>query len=344
VLALRLGGEAALAVATGLLTLVILIFAEVTPKTLAALHPEKLAFPAAWVYTPLIRLLHPLVWTVNLVANNLLKMLGVPVEDSGNNALTAEELRTVVLEAGAIIPKKHQKMLLNLIDLERATVEDIMIPRNEIDGLDIDLPLDELLDDLEQTPYTRMLVYHGNIDQVVGFLHARKVMQARLDGELTKEILESLIREPYFIPEGTPLNRQLLNFQRENRRVGLVVDEYGDVLGLVTIGDLLEEVVGEFTTDPSDSIASVQPQTDGSFLVDGAANLRELVRTMHWELPTDGPKTLNGLIIEHLEELPETGISLRVAGYPIEILQTQTNAVKTVRIWPKKRRRTVSAR
>jgi Mg2+/Co2+ transporter CorB len=283
--------------------------------------------------------MHPLVWSVNLVANGLLKALGVSTGDSENSALSTEELRTVVLEAGAIIPKKHQKMLLNLLDLERATVEDIMIPRNEIDGLDIELPMDEILEDLEESPYTRMLVYRGNIDQVVGFLHARKVMQAQLDGELNKETLEGLIREPYYIPAGTPLYRQLLNFQRENRRVGVVVDEYGDVLGLVTIGDLLEEVVGEFTTDPADRIASVQPQKDGSYLVDGGANLRDLVRTLHWELPTNGPKTLNGLIIEHLEDIPETGISLRVAGYPIEILQTQTNAVKTVRIWPKKRRR-----
>lgn len=338
VLALRLGGEAALAIATGLLTLVILIFAEVTPKTLAALHPERLAFPAAWVYTPLIRVMHPLVWSVNLIANGLLRLLGVPIGDNGNSALTTEELRTVVLEAGAIIPKKHQKMLLNLIDLERATVEDIMIPRNEIDGLDIEQPMDEILDDLEKSPYTRMLVYRRNIDQVVGFLHARKVMQAQLDGELNQKTLEGLIREPYFIPAGTHLYQQLLNFQRENRRVGVVVDEYGDVLGLVTIGDLLEEVVGEFTTDPSDGISSVQPQEDGSYLVDGAANLRDLVRTLHWELPTNGPKTLNGLILEHLEAIPETGTSLRVAGYPIEILQTQTNAVKTVRIWPKQRR------
>ncbi|WP_078120596.1 HlyC/CorC family transporter [Thiosocius teredinicola] len=342
VIALRLGGEGAIAIAAGLLTLVVLIFSEVAPKTMAALYPEKLAFPAAWIYTPLLRVLFPMVWLVNLIANNVLRVLGIYPEDAEGNALSHEELRTVVNEAGAMIPKRHQKMLLNILDLEKVTVDDIMVPRSELDGIDLDNPLDLILEQLEQTPYTRVLVYRGSIDQVVGFLHSRRAMQALLDNELTQEALEGLIREPYYIPKGTPLNRQLLNFQRNRRRTALVVDEYGDVLGLVTMADLLEEIVGEFATDPSDAIADVQPQDDGSFLVDGAANLRELVRTMHWELPTDGPKTLNGLIVEHLESLPENGTSLLIAGYPVEVVQTQDNAVKTARIRPDERRETAS--
>ncbi len=342
-IALRLGGEGALAAATALLTLVVLIFSEVTPKTLAALHPERIAFPAAIVFVPLMWISYPLVRLVTIIAHAILRLFKVYPDDVGGDALSREELRTVVNEAGAMIPQKHKKMLLNILDLEQATVEDIMIPRNEIAGVDLDQPWDDVLDDLEKTAYTRMLVYHGNLDNIVGFLHARRVMQARLDGALTKEKIESLIREPYFIPEGTSLNRQLINFQRANRRVGLVVDEYGDVLGLVTIGDLLEEIVGQFTTDPSDEIADVQPQDDGSYLVDGSASVRDLVRNMHWDLPTDGPKTLNGLIIEQLESMPENGISLLIAGYPVEIIQAQGNAVKTARIRPAERRPTATA-
>jgi Mg2+/Co2+ transporter CorB len=340
ILAIRLGGEGAIPLAAGLLTLVVLIFSEVAPKTMAALYPERIAFPASWIYTPLLRLLFPVVWLVNLMANTVLRLLRIYPEDAEGNALSREELRTVVNEAGAMIPKRHQKMLLNILDLEKVTVDDIMVPRSELDGIDLDKPTDVILEQLEQTPYTRVLAYRGSIDQVAGFVHARRAMQAMLDdeGSMTRETLEGLIRAPYYIPKGTPLNRQLLNFQRNRRRTALVVDEYGDVQGLVTMADLLEEIVGEFATDPADGIADVLPQDDGSFLVDGSANLRELVRTMHWELPTDGPKTLNGLIVEHLESLPETGTSLMIAGYPIEVVQTFDNAVKTARIRPGDRR------
>jgi Mg2+/Co2+ transporter CorB len=339
IIALRLGGEGAIPIAAGLLTLLVLIFSEVAPKTMAALYPERIAFPASWVYTPLLRLLLPLVWLVNLMANNVLRVLRIYPDDAEGNALSREELRTVVNEAGAMIPKRHQKMLINILDLEKVTVEDIMIPRTELDGVDLENPLDVLLEQLEQTPYTRVLAYRGSIDNVAGFLHTRRAMQALLDErELTRERLEGLIREPYFVPSGTPLNRQLLNFQAKRRRTALVVDEYGDVQGLITMADLLEEIVGEFATDPADGIADVQPQDDGSFLVDGSANVRELVRTMHWELETAGPKTLNGLIVEHLESLPEPGTSLLISGYPIEVVQTQDNAVKTARIRPDERR------
>ncbi|MES9843309.1 MAG: HlyC/CorC family transporter [Candidatus Sedimenticola sp. 6PFRAG5] len=338
IIALRLGGEGAIAIAAGLLTLVILIFAEVAPKTLAALHPERLAYPAAFVYGPLLKLLYPLVWVVNGIANALLKRLGVSPDDSEGHVLSQEELRTVVMEAGAMIPKKHQRMLLSILDLEKAEVEDIMVPRNEVDGIDLAEPLEDAIRELQNSAYTRLPVFDDGIDHIVGIIHLRKAMYALTQGELTKEIIREICDPPYFIPEGTPLNKQLLNFQRKKERVGLVVDEYGDLLGLLTLGDLLEEIVGEFTTDPSDSIPDVQPQEDGSYLVAGNANVKELVRTFHWELPLDGPRTLNGLIVEYMEAIPEPGTSLLLEGYPLEILQTQDNAVRMIRIEPEKRR------
>ena len=339
VIAIRLGGNGAIPVAAGLLTLVVLIFSEVAPKTLAALHPEKLAFPAAWIYIPLLRLLFPLVWLVNLAANSVLRLLGINPEQGVRATLSREELRTVVNEAGSMIPQQHQQMLLDLLDLEKVRVEDIMVPRTEIDGIDFSDPISVILEQLQQLPYTRVLVFDGNIDHVMGFLHSRTILRAALDGDgLTHEELRELIREPYFIPRGTSLYDQLHNFQKQRRRVGLVVDEYGDVQGLVTMADLLEEIVGEFATDPADSLADVTPQEDGSYLVDGSASLRELVRSLGWELPTDGPNTLNGLIVEHLRSLPQPGTSVMINGYPIDILQTQDNMVRTARIRPLERR------
>ncbi|MES9857290.1 MAG: HlyC/CorC family transporter [Sedimenticola sp.] len=336
IIALRLGGEAAIAIAAGLLTLVILIFAEVAPKTLAALKPERLAFPAAFVYTPLLKLLYPLVWVVNGISNALLRRIGVSPDDADGQTLSQEELRTVVLEAGAMIPKRHQKMLLSILDLENIEVEDIMIPRNEVDGIDLEEPIDEIIRQLQDTPYARLPVFDGGIDHLVGILQVRKAMYALTQERLKKETIREICDTPYFIPEGTPLNRQLLNFQRKKQGLGLVVDEYGDLLGLVTLADLLEEIVGEFTTDPADSVQEVQPQDDGSFLVAGSANLKDLVRSFHWDLPTDGPRTINGLIIEYMETIPEPGTSLLLEGYPVEILQTQDNAVKVVRLLPVK--------
>ncbi len=332
IIALRLGGEGVLALTTGLLTLVILIFAEVTPKTLAALHPERLAFPAAFIYGPLLRILYPLVWVVNSIANALLKTVGVTPEDSEDQILSREELRTVVAEAGAMIPKKHQKMLLSIFDLGDATVEEIMIPRNEVDGIDLEEPLEEIMTEFQNSYYSRLPLYSGSIDNILGIIHIRSAMRAMTQDNFTKESLRNMAKAPYFIPEGTPLSKQLLNFQREKQRFGLVVDEYGDLLGLVTLADVLEEIVGEFTTDPADSIPDVQPQEDGSYLVAGSANIRELVRVYHWELPTDGPRTINGLLLEQLEDIPQPGTSLLIEGYPVEVLQIQDNAVKTVRI------------
>ena len=338
VIALRLGGEPAIAVGAGILTLVILVFAEVTPKTLAALHPERVAFPAAFIYGPLLRVLYPLVWVVNVVANGLLRLIKVYPQDSTTDALSQEELRTVVLEAGAMIPKRHQAMLLNIIDLETVTVEDIMVPRKEITGVDLEDDWDDIIRQITASQYTRLPVYRNSIDHVAGFIHLRRVLPLMMRNALDMETLEGLIREPVFIPENTPLNRQLLHFQRERRRIGLVIDEYGDIQGLATLEDILEEVVGEFTTDPSTNIRDYTPEEDGSFLVNGTVTVRELNRSLQMELPTDGPKTLNGMVLEYLEHIPEPGTSLLLSGYPVDIVQTRGNLVKTLRVHASQRR------
>lgn len=336
IIALRLMGEAGIAVAAIILTLAILIFAEVAPKTLAALHPERIAYPASVVLEPLLKLLYPLVWIVNGAANILLKPFGIFKLDPSQQALSPEELRTVVLEAGLMIPKRHQNMLLSILDLEEITVDDIMIPRNELEGIDIEEDWENIIAQLTRSQYTRLLVYRGNIDHVVGFLHLRKVLNLVLSKQFDfkREDLEGLIREPYFIPEGTPLNKQLLNFQLLHRRSGLVVDEYGDFLGLVTLEDILEEIVGEFTTDPAAITPFISSQEDGSYLVDGRVTIRSLNRALSWNLPTGGPKTLNGLIMEYLETIPEPGTSLMLTGHPVEIVRISGNRVKTVRIQP----------
>jgi Mg2+/Co2+ transporter CorB len=335
-IALRIYDSAGFVFAAGMvLTIVILLFAEVTPKTLAALHPERIAFPAAFVYVPLLRLMYPLVWIVNVIANGLLKLLGVSPEEGASHALTQEELRTVVLEAGAMIPKRHQSMLLNLMDLENVTVEDIMVPRNEVTGIDINDDWDTISKTLTDSQYTRMPLYDENIDHVIGILHLRNVLPHLHRGELDHEALRRIAREPYFIPESTSLNRQLLNFQRERRRIGFAVDEYGDIQGLVTLEDILEEIVGEFTSDPSAQFEDIQPQTDGTWLVDGTVSIRTLNTALDMALPTAGPKTLNGLIIEELEIIPETNTSLLLDDHPVDILQIKENMVKTVRIHPR---------
>ncbi len=334
IIALRLLGEAGIAIAAGLLTLVVLIFAEVAPKTLGALHPERIAFPAAFVYTPLLKVLYPLVWLVNLLANTLLKRLGVSTEEGGSTALSHEELRTVVIEAGAMIPARHQEMLLNLMDLEQVTVEDIMVPRNEITGVDIDDDWEAITKQLAASQYTRLPLYRDNIDQVIGILHMRDVLPLLNLKELDRVALRRIVREPYFIPEATTLNHQLLNFQREKRRIGFAVNEYGDIQGLVTLEDILEEIVGEFTSDPAAHFENIITQPDGTWLVDGSVNIRTLNSVLRMQLPTDGPKTLNGLITEYLEMIPETDTSLLLDQHPVDIIQIRENMVKTARIHP----------
>ncbi len=337
-LAVRLLGEDGVWVATALLTVVVLIFAEITPKTLAAMRPERFAFPATVILKPLAWLLAPLVLIFNTIPSALLRLFGISQQELSEHSISREELRTVVNEAGAMIPRRHQKMLLGILDLEKATVEDIMVPRNEIVGIDLEDEWEQILKQLRNSQHTRLPVYRGDIDHVIGIVHLRNFLGLQHKQAITREQLEGIVRESYFIPEATPLNTQLLNFQRQRRRIGLVVDEYGDIQGLVTLDDILEEIVGEFTTDPATSSKDIHPQEDGSFLVDGSANIRELNRIMHWELPTDGPKTLNGMITEYLETIPEAGTSLLLEGYPIDVVQTSSNTVKTVRIDPSLRK------
>lgn len=332
VIAIELMGDAGIAVASTLLTIVILIFSEVTPKTIAAIHPEKVAFPVSILIVPLLQILYPLVWALNSISSGLLHLLGISQQEQDNHRLSPEELRTVVHEAEGMIPKRHQQMLLGILDLENATVEDIMIPRNEIIGIDLNAPVDVISEQVATSQHTRLPLYRENIDNVVGIVHLRKLLHLFKHDDFSKQALEKTARTVYFIPEGTPLNTQLLNFQRHKRRIGLVVNEYGDIEGLVTLEDILEEVVGDFTTNPDALSPDIYPQDDDTFLVDASITVRELNRVMQWNLPTEGPKTLNGLILNYLEAIPEAGTSLLLAGHPIEIVQVANNAVKTVRV------------
>jgi Mg2+/Co2+ transporter CorB len=342
-IALRLYDESALGIAAALLTIVLLIFAEVTPKTLSAIKPEVMAYPAAYIYTPLALLAYPIVWLVNFFANGLLRLAGISAEEGSSMSLSREEMSTVVREAGALLPKGHRNMLLNILALEEATVEDIMVPRNEVDGIDLDEDWDEILDLLHHVNHTRIPLYRESIDNIVGIVHTKRIMRLMADDDFDKEALEKAAVEPYFIPEGTRLTKQMLHFQQQKRRMALVVDEYGDLLGLVTLEDILEEIIGEFTTDAV-SIKDIHQQADGSVLIDGGVHVRDLKKAFKWPLPTDGPKTLNGLILEHMEMIPEPGTSVMLYGLPVEIIKTQKNTVKTVRAFPQKRRKKVSSK
>jgi Mg2+/Co2+ transporter CorB len=335
IIAQRLYGDAGVFYAGLLLTLVILIFAEITPKTLAALHPEKIAFPSSIILTLLLKIFLPIVITVNWITNGLLSLLGVSSEQREQHSLSSEELRTVVNESGAMLAERDQSMLVSILDLEKVTVEDIMIPRSELVGIDINEDWKKIQKQLTQSNHTRMLLYRDNMDDVVGYLHARDALKLLSKNQFTKATIIRAVRELYFIPEGTPLNVQLLKFQHAKERLGLVVDEYGDIQGLVTLEDILEEIVGDFTTtmEPTTSDeVSIQP--DGSYLVDGSATIRDINKEMSWNFPSDGPKTLNGVIIEFLEDIPEANLSVRISGYPLEIVDVTDNKIKTVRILP----------
>ena len=334
IIALKLGGQPAVAISTLILTLVVLIFAEAAPKTMAALHPERVAYPAAYVYYPLLKLVYPVVWLTNAASNGVLFLLGVNEDAAESNALSREELRTVVHEAGARISSRYRQMLINILDLEKMTIDDVMVPHNEIVGIDIDNDIEHIALDIRNSEYTRLPVYRDNIDHVQGVLHLRRLANLIGTTKFTKSLLESLLVEPYFVPEGTPLSIQLRQFQKSRHRVALVVDEYGDIQGLVTLGDILEVIVGEFTTDPADDdVDDIIREGEGCYLVDGTANIREINRLMRWNLPTDGPKTLNGLVLEDLETIPEAGTRLTIAQYPMEIIETNENRVKMARIF-----------
>ncbi len=328
-------GDKGVFAASVILTIVVLVFSEVTPKTLAAIHPERFALPASYLLEPLLKIFYPLVWLTNLAASGIFRLLGLSKAQVSQYNLSTEELRIVVNEAGTVIPQRHQEMLLNILDLEKVTVEDIMIPRNEITGVDINDDWEQIVTQLRDSQHTKLPIYEDDIDHILGFLHLRKAIQLfNRPEDANKDTLRAMLREAYFVPQGTPLNTQLLNFQREKRRIALVVDEYGDIQGLITLEDLLEEIVGEFTTDPSATSKDIHLQEDGSYLIDGSASIREINKLLGWSLPTDGPKTINGLIIEYLEHIPEPGTSLLITDYPMEIVLATGNSVKTVRIDP----------
>lgn len=335
VIGLRLFGDMGILIATVVLTLVILIFAEVTPKTLAALYPEKIAFPSSILLSILLKLLFPLVVVVNWITNGILMLLGINSDQREQHSLSSEELRTVVNESGALLHERDQDMLVSILDLEKVSVEDIMIPRNDLVGIDVNADWKTIQKQLTQANHTRVLLYRDNIDDVVGYIHARDALKLSSKNQFTKATLLRAVRELYFIPEGTPLNIQLLKFQHAKERLGLVVDEYGDIQGLVTLEDILEEIVGDFTTSMAPTTSDeVTLQPDGSYLVDGSASIRDINKEMSWQLPTDGPKTLNGLILEYLEVIPESNISVRISGYPVEIIDVAGNKIKTVRVMP----------
>jgi Mg2+/Co2+ transporter CorB len=331
VIAFKMGGQPAVALGTLILTLVVLIFSEAAPKTLAAHYPERLAFPAAVIYYPLLKITYPIVWLINCASNGVLYLFGVRGSDSALHSLTHEELRTLVHEAGSRISNRYRRMLISILDLEKVTVDDIMVPHNEIVGIDLDDDLADIEIIIQQGTHTRLPVYRDNIDQVIGILHMRRLANLA-QRSFDQDALIELLDEPYFVPEGTPLSIQLVQFQRRRKRIALIVDEYGDIQGIVTLEDILEEIVGEFTTDPADDDDDVIREGANTWLVDGTANIRELNRSQDWELPTDGPKTINGLILELLETIPDPGACLKVNGYPIEIIETDDNRIRTVRV------------
>jgi len=332
IIGVKLYGENGIVIATFSLTLVVLLFAEVTPKTLAALHPERVAFPASFILKPLLILLYPIVWFINIITNRLLTWFGVSPDESATASINAEELRIALKEASSLIPHRHKEMLVSILDLEQVTVNDVMIPRNEVEGLDINGSLTDIIKQLSFCSHTRLPVYTDSLDNIIGILHVRKALHLLAQNNLTKESLNGIIKEGYFVPENTALNGQLIQFQRARRRTGLVIDEYGDILGLVSLEDILREIVGEFTADLIDEDKDIHPQDDGSYLINGSANIREINRVNSWVLPTDGPKTINGLILEFLESIPDPGVSCRINDYVIEVVQTSNNTIKTVRI------------
>lgn len=335
VIAIRLYGDIGVAIAGVLLTLILLVFAEVTPKTVAALHPERIAFPASLLLKPLLFLLYPVVWFVNTISNGLARVLGVnPTAHNTNEHLHPDELRTVVDEAGDLIPDQHQDMLLNILDLSKACVEDIMVPRSEVVGLNLEDDIPTLLQQIRTSEYTRLPVYEGDINNVVGTLHLRNAARFIFgdDSTITHADIRRFCRKPYFVPESTALHTQLLQYQKEKRRLAFVVDEYGDVQGIITLEDLLEEIVGEFTTNKADDLTQeIVDAGDGWFIIDGSTSLRDVNRELNWNLPTDEAKTLNGLLVDVYQGVPEMAMSLLIDNYRFEILETSSKMITSVK-------------
>lgn len=335
VIGIQLFGDTGIVLAPVVLTLFFLIFAEVAPKTIAARVPEKIAFPAAYILDPLLKLFYPGVVFVNFIANGLVKPFLPDSTGLDDDELSVEELRTVVNE-GVGIPGGGQNMLLGILDLEKVSVDDIMVPRGEIIGIDIDDSLQDILNVLANSQHTRLPIYKDNINNILGMLHLRRLTrhlprQSHVE-QMTRADIMQLTEEPYYVPEQTPLHTQLVNFKKEKKRIALVVDEYGEVQGIVTMEDILEEIVGEFTTDYAANMPDIYPQEDGSYFIDGMALLRDINRMLEWDLPTTGPKTLNGFVLEHLEAIPESNLCLRVDDYLIETLQIKENVIKNLKI------------
>ncbi|MER0214902.1 MAG: HlyC/CorC family transporter [Nitrosomonas sp.] len=325
----------ALFMGTIAVTFAILVFSEITPKVIAAAYPERIALAASYVLTPLLIIFYPIVWFVNLFVSGLLILFRLkPQKGSLEQKISTEELKTLVLEGGHFIQHKHQSMLLNLFDLETITVDDVIVPRSQIEAIDLNADDEIIHTQLLTCHHTRLPLYRERLDNIVGIVHVRKVLNQMQGGKITAATLEKVMREPYFIPAGTSLFSQLQLFQENQKRVGLVVDEYGEWLGLVTLEDIVEEIIGEFTTQAPNLASTFSKQEDGSFIVEGSTLLRELNRKLGFQFPLDGPKTLNGLILEYFEDIPEAGTGLSIAGYPMEVIQTKNRVVKTVKIFP----------
>ncbi|MGF1831771.1 CNNM domain-containing protein [Photobacterium angustum] len=336
ILGMRLYGDAGVAIATGALTILILVFAEVTPKTVAALYPERVSYASSIILNILMKVLYPLVWFVNGITSAFLFILGLKNSNNSSSKLSSEELRTIVNEAGGLIPRRHQDMLLSILDLENVTVEDLMVPRSEIAAINVNDDWKSIVRQLSHSAHGRIVLYRDNIDEVVGMLRVREAYRLMMDkNDFSKENLLRAADEVYFIPEGTPLNIQLLKFQRNKERIGLIVDEYGDIQGLITVEDILEEIVGEFTTSIAPTLAEeITAQSDGSLMIEGSANIRDLNKSLNWKLPTDGPRTLNGLILEHLEYIPDNKVSIMIANHKMEIVEVSDNMIKLIKVLP----------
>ena len=336
ILGMRLYGDAGVAIATGALTILILVFAEVTPKTVAALYPERVSYASSIILNILMKVLYPLVWFVNGITSAFLFILGLKNSSNSSSKLSSEELRTIVNEAGGLIPRRHQDMLLSILDLENVTVEDLMVPRSEIAAINVNDDWKSIVRQLSHSAHGRIVLYRDNIDEVVGMLRVREAYRLMMDkNDFSKENLLRAADEVYFIPEGTPLNIQLLKFQRNKERIGLIVDEYGDIQGLITVEDILEEIVGEFTTSIAPTLAEeITAQSDGSLMIEGSANIRDLNKSLNWKLPTDGPRTLNGLILEHLEYIPDNKVSIMIANHKMEIVEVSGNMIKLIKVLP----------
>jgi len=333
-IAVQLWGEIGVVISSVIMTLLLLILAEVSPKTLAALYPEKVAFPLSWPLQFLLMLLSPFVWIINHFSNGLLRLCRVPLTQSTDQGITREELRTVVHEAAGRIPSKHRKMLLSILDLEKVTVDDIMIPRNAVIGIDLDQDWDATLGQLANTQHTFLPVYEQDLNNVIGVLHVKRILHLIVDAHFDEASLREALDDPFFIPEGTSLTKQLFNFQKNKERFALVVDEYGDLLGLITLEDILEEIVGEFTTDMAATYTAILAQEEGSYLVEGSTLIREFNRMAPWKLPSEGPKTINGLVTEALQMIPQVGTCCLINHIPIEVVQVQDNRIKSVKIFP----------